>query len=308
MKFTQTYVSNPNPATSYAEALERIERLRADDTADIDPACHLCFLTHDEKMDRVIVFFHGYTACPDQFHKLGEKFHELGYNVLIPRVPLHGLKDRLTSIHAGLTTQTLVTLADETIDIAQGLGQRVSVMGLSMGGVMTAWVAQNRAGVERAMLISPALGFHVVPFILTRLIMWLNLVIPNRFGWWDPQRQAELPSPPYVYPRYATRAVAQFLRLGFAVQQQARKAPPAACSILVVTNGNDQHVNHRATTSLVKLWRKNGYTNLRTCEFTPEQELFHDFIDPAIVGEKLPLVYPVLIDLMTDGQTISPGG
>ncbi|MFQ5436176.1 MAG: alpha/beta hydrolase, partial [Anaerolineae bacterium] len=147
------FASIPHPAADYAadylEATRRIAAWPGNGTSNIIDPCQVQFLTHQDKAERAIVLFHGYTACPDQFYRLGTTFHNLGYNVLIPRMRYHGRRDRLTSSQARLTAATLVAVANDAVDIAHGLGRQVQVMGLSMGGVMAAWVAQNRADVER---------------------------------------------------------------------------------------------------------------------------------------------------------------
>ena len=52
---------------------------------------------------------------------------------MIPRIPHHGLKDRMTEDYAKLTALELTQLSDESMDIAQGLGEHILVAGLSMG-------------------------------------------------------------------------------------------------------------------------------------------------------------------------------
>lgn len=302
MKLFNRYESSPNPAMTYDEAVERIELWRHEDTSDILPECHLHFASHGKKTDKSIIFFHGYTACPNQFIKLGNLFYKQGYNVLIPRLELHGHQDRMTNIHTKLTTDMMIRFADKAVDIAQGLSDEVSVAGLSMGGIISAWVAQNRVDVDQAMIISPAMAYTVVPFRLTRAVMLASMAMPNRYGWWNPDQEDKGSQPPYVYPRYATKALAQLTRLTFGIRRQASKIRPATRSIIVVTNAGDQHVDHRMIKNIVKLWRDKGHTNVRICEFTPEQGLLHDFIDPSIVGDKTSLVYPILVDLMINDQ------
>jgi hypothetical protein len=67
----------------------------------------------------------------------------------------------------------------------------------------------------------------------------------------------------YSYPRYSSRALAEILRLGFAVKDGARRDPPAAHSIIVVTNANDTAVNPIRTEAVVKDWREHN-ANLAT--------------------------------------------
>ena len=291
------FPSQPDPAQDYESAIKRLEVLQAQDGADVIGPCITQSLTHGQKTEQVIVFFHGYTACPDQFLTLGTLFFERGYNVLIPRMPYHGLIDRLTPAHAKLKAEALVTLADQTLDMAQGLGERVNVMGLSMGGVLTSWVAQQRGDVERAMIISPALAFQSLPYRWTRLMMWGALIRPNYFVGGDPNAGANSPVPPYLYPHFSSRALGQILRLGFSVRDQAKKVLPAAKQIIMVTNANDLMVDNRAAAELVNRWRERGAT-IRTCQFPADQQLFHDLIDPSQPSQRTDIVYPVLLDLM----------
>jgi esterase/lipase len=73
---------------------------------------------------------------------LGEQLCQQGYNVLAARLPYHGLKDPLTTEQSKMTAEDMAALTQETVDIAQGLGDKVTIAGLSAGGVMAAWAAQ----------------------------------------------------------------------------------------------------------------------------------------------------------------------
>ncbi len=82
-----------------------------------------------ERSDWAVVWFHGYTSSPFQFRKLGSLCHELGANVLIPRVPFHGQMDAVTDETQSLTAQILQETIHECVDIAVGLGHKVIVGG-----------------------------------------------------------------------------------------------------------------------------------------------------------------------------------
>ena len=124
--------------TDYSTAVTRIEAMQAQDTPDVNPVCRSKFMTHGRKVEQAIVFLHGFTNCPEQFDDLGLIFYKLGYNVLIPRMPHHGLQDRMTSDQARLTAEELVVFANEAVDIAHGLGDHVTLVGFSAGGIQTA--------------------------------------------------------------------------------------------------------------------------------------------------------------------------
>lgn len=292
-----TIASHPRPAADYAEAAARIGAWQAAETADYNPVCRAQFLTHGQKTERVIVFVHGYTNCPAQFAELGAQFFDLGYNVLIAPMPHHGLADRLTDEQAQLTADELATYADEVVDVAQGLGQHVTVAGISCGGVVTAWAAQQRNDVDLAVVISPAFGFQAIQKPLTVPIMNYSLLAPNSFTWWDAELKETAP-PPQAYPRYATHALAQTLRLGFAVQVGAFWSAPQAGSFLVITNANDGSVDNTFAYDVEHRWQDYG-VDVRTYEFPAELRLGHDLIDPTQPDQRTDLVYPQLISLIT---------
>lgn len=287
--------SHPAPVESYEQAAQRIRALQAEE-ANLNPVCQAQFMTHGEKVERAIIFANGYTNCPQQFHELGKRFYDLGYNVLIVPVPHHGLVDRMTDEQARVTAEELAAYADQVVDIAQGLGRHVVMAGLSQGGVITAWAAQNRSDLALAVLISPALGLKQVPTPLTVPIANIFQIAPVSFEWWDPQLMENI-GPPYAYPRFSRRVLGQIMRLGFAVRTEAQQTAPAAGSILVVTNANDTAINNELTGQIAQEWRAHG-ASLSTFEFGKELGLGHDIIDPNDKDGNIDLVYARLVELI----------
>ena len=289
-------LSHPHPAAQYAEAVERVQAWAAQAPANLLPAGRIQLMSHGHQVERAIVFVHGYTNCPQQFRALGQLFFERGYNVLIAPLPYHGLADRLSAEHARLRAGDLAAYGDRVVDIAQGLGGAVTVAGLSMGGVVTTWVAQYRSDVALAVPISPGLGMYVVPTPLTPLLAGALRRLPNQFQWWDPVRQAN-DGLDYGYPQYATRALAEMVHLGLSVQRRARTTPPAARAILLVTNANDRAVNNTVARRLARTWQRQG-APVRTFEFEARLNLLHDLIDPNQRGQRVDIVYPKLVELI----------
>lgn len=292
---TETLVSHPNPVKNYAEAVERIQAIQAGET-DLNPLCVTRFMTHGEQTERVIVLVHGYTNCPQQFAELGKRFYDLGYNVLIVPLPGHGLADRLTDAQGKLKAEDFTAYADQVVDIAQGLGRRVAISGISLGGVICAWAVQNRSDVDFAMIISPGFSFQGVPNWLRAPIENIFVNLPATYEWWDPVLKED-GSPPYTYPRYSKHTLGEAMRLGLAVQAQAERAAPQGKAILIVTNGNDPSVDNLVTQEVGRIWRAHGAT-VDTYEFDAGLRLGHDLIDPNDKGGNIELVYPRLIALV----------
>ncbi|NTW84311.1 MAG: alpha/beta fold hydrolase, partial [Chlorobiaceae bacterium] len=225
--------SHPHPAKDYAEAMKFFSSLQAEEPENMNPACRSRLLTHGNRTEKAIILVHGYTSSPAQFLELGKQFFDAGYNVLIATFPHHGLTDRMTKEHGRLTADELAIYADRTVDIASGLGNRVSMLGLSAGGVTTAWAAQNRKEIDTAVLVSPAFAFRKIPTILTYAAMVFYRKIPDSFEWWDPEKK-ENGAPPYAYPQYSRHALTELLRLGFTVKNAASEKAPAAKKIILV--------------------------------------------------------------------------
>ncbi|MFN2124997.1 MAG: alpha/beta hydrolase [Candidatus Promineifilaceae bacterium] len=299
MPVTVDDASVANPAADYDEALARVQALRQEqeDSGIINPVCESLLLTHGEETEEVIVFFHGFTSCPEQFRELGQQFFDLGYNVYIPLMPHHGYADRDRDALLNTTAEELAAFATESIDIAQGLGDYVTVGGLSGGGTIAAWVAQTHDDVASVVTIAPFLGIGFIPTPLNRMVARVLDDIPNIDMWWDPGAKENNPmTAEYAYPGYPIHALAEYLHLGFATQDLAKDNIPAVASIVVISNAHDDSVNNGITEQLVELWQQHGEEYLRTYNFEKALNLPHDLITPTRDDGNPALVYPVIID------------
>jgi carboxylesterase len=294
-----------NPATTYGEALARIDAITDTEAEhpDLNPECGTILMTHGTKVDNLVVFFHGFTSCPIQFTELGEAYFDQGYNVYIPRQPKHGLKDVKGTALKGLSAEALAAFATEAIDIAQGLGEEITVVGLSSGGAIATWAAQERDDIDLAVALAPFLGVNYIPKVLTRPITNLVLSIPDIFLWWDGSKKMdnELIAP-YSYRGYYLHALFENLRLGFITEEQSKKEKPAASAILVVTNANDPAVNNDVVASFEQLWLTHGEEFLTTYQFEKELFLPHDFITFTHPEGQPELVYPKLIEIIQSAK------
>jgi alpha-beta hydrolase superfamily lysophospholipase len=171
-----------DPATDYETAMARFAQVQAQEEAkgNLNPVCCSKLLTHGSKTERVIVLMHGMTNCPQQFVELAPIFFEQGYNVLIPRMPHNGLADLDTDALRYIKPSELRDCCNAWVDIACGLGNHITYLGLSVGGLMAAWVAQYREDVNKAVIIAPS--FTISPRLgvgSSKVIMRLFLTLPN---------------------------------------------------------------------------------------------------------------------------------
>ncbi len=124
---------------------------------------------------------------------------------------------RLTTELAGLTAEELVAFSDEVVDIAHGLGEHVTLVGLSLGGKLVLWAAQHRADLDRAVVMAPLVAPRNVPVALVPLLIYVAQRLPNFFIWWDRKHKADAPGPQHAYPHFPTHGLAATLRVAQAV-------------------------------------------------------------------------------------------
>jgi pimeloyl-ACP methyl ester carboxylesterase len=291
--------STPKRAADYAAAEAKFAALHALDGADVRSVCCSTLLTHGTRTPRAYVLLHGLSNCPRQYVEFAPLLFTRGANVLIPRLPHHGGADLSGHELAVLTPEELCRFGDAVIDIAHGLGERVTVVGISGGGVLAAWIAQVRADVERAVLLSPSFGLlphlPLVNELVNEAATWLVGALPNRMF----TRTRGTPGPPHSYRKFASHGVAAMLQQGRAVLYGARHVKPATGSVLVALNENDDGVNNALSFTLVRRWRAHGADAVATYVFSRQLGLIHDVVDPMQPQQQTAVVYPILIDLVT---------
>jgi alpha-beta hydrolase superfamily lysophospholipase len=288
-----------SPARDHEEALARFHRARAGTDSSVRADCLPRLLTHGRKVERAVVLLHGFTNCPKQFDSLAILLYERGANLYLPRVPRHGSADRMTTALAELTAEELSACAESALDLARGLGDHVTVVGLSSAAVATAWLAVRRTDVDEAVLIAPSLGPRGFTPFWTRRLTSTILALPDFFLWWDPTLKERLPGPTQSYPRFSSRALAQVYRLGLDVIEAARGARPAARRVTIVSSAADDVVSREAVHELIRLWRDRG-GNIRHYEFPESLAVSHDMIDPEQPYQRIAISYPVIVRLVED--------
>ena len=286
------------PSRNYDEAMAAFAEVKAREASlNLHPRCPSTLLTHGQKTARVVIYFHGLTSCPAQGDALGARLFAMGYTVYLPRMFGHGEADPLTRSLADLTAEHLVDLGNESVDMAQGLGEEVVVVGLSAGGTIAAWAAQYRADVDTAVIVSPFFGPYVIPPWATHAATTLTLALPNLVLLWNPTENVSPQDEDYPFPRPATHALAQIMRLGRLVHEGAGKGPPAARTIAMLLNDADIAVSNALSHQLIALWAGHSHqVALKTLPFP--QHLPHDLINPREPTGDIEIVYAALIELM----------
>ncbi|MET0331106.1 MAG: alpha/beta hydrolase [Dyella sp.] len=132
-----TVPQQPAALAAYVDTAERqAGPLRPDAQARIvwaDPA-------HPQRTGCAIVYIHGFGASQGEgapVHR--ELAHDFGCNLYLARLPGHGLV--APDAMAGLTAQTLLDGAARALAIGHALGDKVIVIGTSMGGTLAVQLA-----------------------------------------------------------------------------------------------------------------------------------------------------------------------
>lgn len=170
--------------------------------------CHPRKLLHPGGADKAIVLVHGLTDSPFYMSAIGAYFHAvLGYNVFLPLLQCHGLKNPAGM--AGVSLAEWQKNVRFAIDSAALGARKVSLGGLSTGGALSYSLAHTEAKATGDLyLFSAALGLADGPCgipgpvkeFLLRLSFVRNMTLgpsligrhPYRYRWVSPNSAAEL--------------------------------------------------------------------------------------------------------------------
>ena len=283
----------PAGASSFEEAIALYDEVRAqEETLDLDERCLSRLASPGVATESVVVLVHGFTNCPAQFDQLVAELANEDTTVYVPRMPRHGLADKLSTKPGDLDIDELIAFADTTANIAVGLGDEVTVAGLSAGGVIAAWMAETRPDLDRVVVMAPSIGFKAIPTSAGRPFTNLIRILPGFTWWWDSDLKEKLAGPEYAAPFFITSEIGEFFRIGHQILEGTGDPPTA--ELVLLTNANDDAISNSYAVGLAQLWRDQG-AKVTACNFAPDLRLPHDFIDPNQEAQDIEDSYPVVI-------------
>jgi carboxylesterase len=277
--------AHPHRARSFVEARDRIAAVTAAETGiDLQPSARSYALLHGSRTTTAVVLLHGYTDTPAQFRAIAKGYYDAGANVWVPRAPYHGYNDRMTSDPSKLTPDTVRRWVDTNVDIADGLGTRVVVVGISGGGAAATWAAADRGDVAQTVIISPLLLPKGYPGWVLRPAARAILALPDQYRWWSEKKAAD---PGEEYPRYSLHGIASYLLLG----ERARTAgvdtaPPVRGSVTLVLNGADSYLDNAYALAVMRSIVP--ASRLTVVEIPASERFVHDIVGP--VGDNGPRI------------------
>jgi len=280
-----------------AKALVRDLQSR-DDDAVRDRARTNCY-DHGRFTGLAVVLFHGFTNNPEQCARLAASLYADGCNVLVPRLPGHGDIDRMSTRLEGVTAAAFTASAMDAVDAARGLGSRLAVCGISLGGALCAWLATRRSDLDRCVCVAPALALNRLSYQLDRMAVGaMTALPPNAYAWWDPHLKKNI-APEHAYPRYPLRTLGECYRIGESVIDAIGPFPGfEKTRVTFLVNPLDGAVNNVLTQSVAERWSARRWIE---ADFVSLAGLpaVHDVIDPENPQQKIEFFYPKLIDLIT---------
>jgi carboxylesterase len=184
-----------------------------------------------------VLLIHGFTGAPTEMRLLGEDLHSRGMTVSAPLLPGHGttaaeMNRSRWRDWAGCVEQALVELRSRCAPVFVG--------GLSMGTLLTLYLAEQHADLPGAMLYSPALKVADRKLALAPLAKYLVASQPKGVNadqdLTDPSAAQHL----WSYEENPVAAAAELLALRRHVQ---RRLALVACPLLIVHSTRDPAIH-----------------------------------------------------------------
>ena len=293
------FESVPHPAKTFDEAKTLFENLHREEAKLLlSPEGASRLLDHGKKTPRAFVLLHGLTNCPEQFLPLARILHTQGANVIIPRARYAGFADRLNTIQGYQSGQDLLDQAAVGLDIAAGLGERVSVVGISGSAIAGAWMAQHRDGVSEFVLIAPFFSLDSIPAPLVDTGAAILSRIPNFYQWWDSEKKENLAGPKYAYPRFGSRCMASTIQLSRNVRQNLAHLPLRIEALHFLITASDTAANNPLTQEIAASLAKSHTATITFDEFPAELNIPHDMIDPSQPHANTEIAYKKILELL----------
>ncbi len=179
-----------------------------------------------------VLVLHGFTGNPGTMRPLAEALVDAGFTVEMPRLPGHGttIEDMMTTTWADWSGAAAAAYAD----LARR-SRTVVVVGLSMGGTLTAWLAARHPEVAGIVCINPAIAAREpeVKEMVTLMLGAGETVSPG-IG-------SDIADPEAHESAYEGTPLACALSLFEALDELQPLLPAITCPVLLLTS-TDDHV------------------------------------------------------------------
>lgn len=167
-------------------------------------------LHHGHRTSDVVVLIHGLTDSPYYMDAIGRRFHAAGATVVYPLLPGHGLLEPNEAMEDDELAEKWKATTDAAVEIAHGLGDRVSIGGLSTGGALAVNKALRDPGTidGGVFLFSAALNVGTMNQFLGGGVLLAPMIAREQDG----DYRGVGPNP-YKYPKFSQFGGMQLTRV-----------------------------------------------------------------------------------------------
>jgi carboxylesterase len=266
--------------STWQESLDRTSQLMAADDDAIAPACRTQFLSHGAPTSTAHVFMHGYTNAPAQFREVAKACFDSGANVLVPRVPYHGYSDPLTRELSNLTPEAFEAFCNQVVDAASGLGERLVVTGLSLGGLLASYMGKMRDEVAEARLVAPFIQPKAVPEWVDAPFDAAMRALPDVYSWWNPKLQAKEVAGTWATPKFSMKAIGAQIAFRRQIERTDSSRTTKLERVLLVVNDADIAVRNDVARRFVDAQLEPLSLSTEVVELNKSLGFSHDVFEP----------------------------
>lgn len=267
-------------AADWQTSLDRIAQLQTEDGDDVAPACRTQVLLGSGPSEEAVLLFHGYTNSPAQWREVASAYFSAGTNVIIPRVPFHGMADPFNKELSKLTPKVLAEFTDRSVEAAEGLGMRLRVAGLSLGGLLAAYAAKHHDSVDEAVLIAPFFQPKAVPAWVDAPFDAAMLAMPDVYSWWNPGKKEAEVRGTWAYPKFSLKAVAAMIDLRRRLEREKPRRTTKADRIVLLINDHDIAIRNDVARTVTNEQFADLTMRLDTVVLENSLGLAHDIVEP----------------------------
>jgi hypothetical protein len=112
------------------------------------------------------------------------------------------------------------------------------------------------------------------------------------------KRREPIARPPYTYPRFGTRCIADTIELSRNVRDHLASHPLRASRLAILTSACDDAANGEQTNQLAAEWEQRNPGRVSIYEFPKALGVPHDMIDPNQSDAKTQITYPKVLELL----------
>ncbi|MCX6512392.1 MAG: alpha/beta fold hydrolase [Actinobacteria bacterium] len=205
-----------------------------------------------------VLVLHGFTGSPGSMRGVAEALANQGYTVEMPLLPGHGtdVSDMIPTTFADWSAA-----AEEALQLLLSTCSAVGVVGLSMGGTLTAWLAERHPELVGVAFVNPLLepvGSEMMEGV--RALVDAGTDTFDAIG-------SDIAKEGVLELSYPATPLRPLLTLFAGVEEVSAKLGSISCPILllssredhVVTPSNGDHLVASVSTPIERIWLERSY-------------------------------------------------